>query len=199
MARRYHMRRRGGAGADHLSRQLEDVVRLLSGRGSIERILERQIKRVERRLQAQLETHLKQSVEQLFSGLLGGNQGMAGSLFGLLQGGALPGFADGGVVDGAQILALAGEKGPEAILPLRRGADGQLGVASVPADQSAKDLPPITINLTTETGDAFDDVDVDNMASVVSQALNEALDQAVASRIETFLRDGGLLNPLGRR
>lgn len=199
MARRYHMRRRGGAGRDHLSRQLEDVVRLLSGRGSIERILERQIKRVEQRLQAQLETHLKQSVEQLFSGFLGGNQGMAGSLLGLLQGGSLPGFADGGIVDGAQILALAGENGPEAILPLRRGADGQLGVASMPLDQPQTDMPPININLTTDRAETFDDADIDNMASVVSQALNEALDQAVASRVETYLRDGGLLNPLGRR
>lgn len=199
MARRYHMRRRGGSGGDHMSRQLDDIVRLLSGRGSIERIFERQIKRVEQRLQAQLETHLKQSVEQLFSGMLGGNQGIAGSLFGLLQGGSLPGFAAGGVVDGAQILALAGEKGPEAILPLRRGADGQLGVASVPADQPKAEPPPITINVTTDKAEALDDTDIDNMASVVSQALNEALDQAVAARVETYLRDGGLLNPLGRR
>lgn len=192
------MRRRGGAGADQLSRQLDDVVRLLSGRGSIERILERQIKHVERRLQSQLETHLKQTIEQLFSGLLGGNQGLAGSLFGFLQGGSLPGFADGGIVEGAQILALAGEDGPEAILPLRRGADGQLGVASLAADQPTADQPSITINISAENSEAGDDIDVDNMALVVSRALNEALDQAVASRVETYLRDGGLLKPLGR-
>ena len=45
-------------------------------------------------------------------------------------------FANGGVVDGptlfpaARGLGLMGEAGPEAILPLARGADGRLGVAA---------------------------------------------------------------------
>ncbi len=56
------------------------------------------------------------------------------------KGGALTPFARGGIVSqpglfalnggsGRGGLGLAGEAGPEAILPLRRGADGRLGVA----------------------------------------------------------------------
>ena len=42
---------------------------------------------------------------------------------------------------------LAGEAGPEAILPLSRGADGRLGVA---ADGGS----PMTVNVTIQTNDA---------------------------------------------
>jgi phage-related minor tail protein len=50
--------------------------------------------------------------------------------------GGLPRFAKGGVISAPSFfpaggrLALAGEAGPEAILPLQRGADGRLGVAA---------------------------------------------------------------------
>ena len=37
-------------------------------------------------------------------------------------------YANGGVIDKPTILPLAGEAGPEAIMPLQRGADGKLGV-----------------------------------------------------------------------
>ena len=43
---------------------------------------------------------------------------------------------------------LAGEAGPEAILPLRRGADGRLGVAT---DGGGA---PTTVNVTIQTQDA---------------------------------------------
>jgi hypothetical protein len=39
-------------------------------------------------------------------------------------------YANGGVIDKPTILPLAGEAGPEAILPLQRGSDGKLGVKS---------------------------------------------------------------------
>ena len=69
-------------------------------------------------------------------------QSLAGSLFSSLLGGLLPfakggvvPFASGGVVSApayfptAGGLGLMGEAGAEAILPLRRGPDGSLGVA----------------------------------------------------------------------
>jgi hypothetical protein len=77
----------------------------------------------------------------LFGSLLGGGGGSGigsiGSIGGLYaQGGAFDGgnvipFARGGVIDGPMIapMALMGEAGPEAIVPLRRGADGNLGIA----------------------------------------------------------------------
>ncbi|MFQ8433875.1 phage tail tape measure protein [Amaricoccus sp. W119] len=66
-------------------------------------------------------------------------QSMLGSLFGFSKGGAFLGgrvtaFAQGGVVDRPTTFpmrggtGLMGEAGPEAIMPLARGADGRLGV-----------------------------------------------------------------------
>lgn len=66
---------------------------------------------------------------------------LLGSLFGFAKGGAFSGgvqaFATGGVVGGPSLfgmsggrLGLMGEAGPEAIMPLKRGADGKLGVAA---------------------------------------------------------------------
>jgi phage-related minor tail protein len=43
-------------------------------------------------------------------------------------------------------LALAGEAGPEAILPLSRGSDGKLGIAGV--------HPPVTVNFNVAASDA---------------------------------------------
>lgn len=67
----------------------------------------------------------------LFSGLFSG----LGRLFGFAKGGVVP-FASGGVVSSPTYfptgggLGLMGEAGAEAVLPLRRGADGSLGVAA---------------------------------------------------------------------
>ena len=89
-------------------------------------------------------------IDQAFNMLLGGLSGGSGGggLFGWL--GGLFGFANGGVFSGGNVQAFArggivnsptlfpmangaglmGEAGPEAIIPLRRGADGRLGVAA---------------------------------------------------------------------
>jgi hypothetical protein len=50
----------------------------------------------------------------------------------IFDGGNVIPFAQGGMVDSPTMapMALFGEKGPEAIVPLRRGADGNLGIAS---------------------------------------------------------------------
>ena len=70
----------------------------------------------------------------------GGGGGFLGSLFGFAKGGVFAGgqqltaFARGGVVNRPTVfpfsrgVGLMGEAGPEAILPLRRGRDGRLGV-----------------------------------------------------------------------
>ncbi|NTE85804.1 phage tail tape measure protein [Agrobacterium rubi] len=78
-----------------------------------------------------LENILSSAVSSLTSG--------AGSLFAFADGG-VPGrvtpFADGGVVSSPTFfpmggdMGLMGEAGSEAILPLKRGADGSLGVAA---------------------------------------------------------------------
>ena len=83
---------------------------------------------------------------QMLSGLTGGSSsGASGS-------GGLPvPFAQGGVVSspvtfplGGGATAIAGEQGAEAILPLARGPDGQLGVRS-----GGGGGPSITFNIST--------------------------------------------------
>ncbi len=79
-------------------------------------------------------------VQEAIGGALASSiSGMLGGVFGFAQGGAfsqgrvMP-FAKGGVVSSPTTFAmrgatgLMGEAGPEAILPLARGADGRLGV-----------------------------------------------------------------------
>lgn len=78
-------------------------------------------------------------LENMLSSAVSGLTSGAGSLFAFANGG-VPGrvtpFADGGVVSSPTFfpmggdIGLMGEAGSEAILPLKRGADGSLGVAA---------------------------------------------------------------------
>ena len=75
-----------------------------------------------------------------FQSIIGGSSGsILTSIFGFANGGVFQGgnvkaFAKGGVVDGPTMFpmkgatGLMGEAGPEAIIPLKRGRDGSLGV-----------------------------------------------------------------------
>jgi phage-related minor tail protein len=73
-----------------------------------------------------IQTAIKTGVSALFAGANGG-------VFG--PGGITP-FASGGIVNGPTMFPFAsgvgvmGEAGPEAVMPLSRGADGRLGVQS---------------------------------------------------------------------
>jgi len=102
---------------------------------------------------------IENALMRAFSGM-GGGGGFFASLFGFAKGGAFAGgheltaFARGGVVNRPTVfpfsrgIGLMGEAGPEAILPLRRGRDGRLGVEmnSAPA-QPAQDLSTRIINV----------------------------------------------------
>ncbi len=75
---------------------------------------------------------------------------------GIIAGGRLKPFARGGVLSGPTVfplgrgLGLAGEAGAEAVLPLARGADGRLGVAT------GGDRPMVVnVNVTTPDADGF--------------------------------------------
>jgi len=107
-----------------------------------------------------MEMSLKAAFQPL-QGLIGsglgmmtqGLGGMFGSMFGGMGGGAGPimPFADGGVIAAPAYFplgrgaGLAGEAGPEAILPLARGADGRLGVAA----QGGGGAAPVVVNIQT--------------------------------------------------
>ncbi|GJD29096.1 hypothetical protein PMNALOAF_0328 [Methylobacterium adhaesivum] len=70
---------------------------------------------------------------------------------GVIARGAVQPFAAGGIVAAPTYfpmrggLGLMGEAGPEAILPLKRGSDGRLGVAAGAEARSAS----VTVNITT--------------------------------------------------
>jgi phage-related minor tail protein len=89
-------------------------------------------------------------LDKLFSGLVGSGAGNAASGHAL---GAIKPFAAGGVIGTPTYfplssggLGLAGEAGPEAIIPLARGPNGQLGVAmhgsSAPANVTVQISTP---------------------------------------------------------
>ncbi len=97
-----------------------------------------------------------------FGGILaGGVNALVSSMMPFEHGGAfsqgrvMP-FAKGGVVSGATSFAmrggtgLMGEAGPEAIMPLSRGADGKLGVAA-----SGGQATHVTINISTPDAASF--------------------------------------------
>ncbi len=105
-----------------------------------------------------------QPVSNAFGNALGGAVGdIVGGVLPFAQGGAfskgkvMP-FARGGVFDrpvtfpmGSGSIGLMGEAGPEAIMPLSRGADGKLGVRA----QSGNRPMNVTINVSTPDVQGF--------------------------------------------
>lgn len=93
---------------------------------------------------------LSGGVSNLFAGLLPFADGAAFS-----QGRVMP-FASGGIVHGPTMfpmrggVGLMGEAGPEAIMPLARGADGRLGV------RGSAGTPHVTINVRTPDVQSFE-------------------------------------------
>ncbi len=98
-----------------------------------------------RPVQAAAGSFLTNGINSLLSGILPFEKGGA-----ISQGRVMP-FARGGVVNGPTNFAmrggmgLMGEAGPEAIMPLRRGADGKLGVAAAGGGGAVQ----VTMNITS--------------------------------------------------
>ncbi len=90
-------------------------------------------------------------IENLIGGLLPFKDGAAFSA------GKVTPFAQGGVVSSATTfpmrggLGLMGEAGPEAILPLSRGADGKLGVRAAGGGRAVS----VVMNISTPDADGF--------------------------------------------
>jgi phage-related minor tail protein len=104
-----------------------------------------------------LEQGIASGLQQLVSGLFNfGSASGSASLVNASNTEVTP-FATGGLINAPSYfpmmsggLGLAGEAGPEAVLPLRRGADGRLGVA---ADGGGG--ANVTINIATPDADSF--------------------------------------------
>ncbi|MBN8970107.1 MAG: phage tail tape measure protein [Rhizobiales bacterium] len=102
-----------------------------------------------------LERSLTGGIESLLSGLMGAGSG-AGTMFAAASGAVKP-FASGGVIGTPTYfpllqggVGLAGEAGPEAIMPLQRGPDGRLGVAA-----GGGGATHVTIQIATPDADSF--------------------------------------------
>jgi phage-related minor tail protein len=110
-------------------------------------------------IEASLNSALKPVTDGIASTITGGLGGIIEGLMGFQNGGAftsgrVSAFAKGGVVSGATTfpmrggMGLMGEAGPEAIMPLSRGADGALGVRAATGGQN------VTVNMNISTPDA---------------------------------------------
>ena len=103
--------------------------------------------------------------------------GLIGSLFAnakgnVFSGGSVVPFADGGIVNSPTLFAmnggagLMGEAGPEAIMPLARGADGSLGIRGGGGMN-------VTVNISTPDIQSFAQSQ-NQVSAMVSQALMRA-------------------------
>lgn len=142
---------------------------------------------------------IKQMMFNALKSALGGTG--IGAALGFAKGGAFDGgvhaFAAGGVVSsptlfkfasgGVQRTGLMGEAGPEAIMPLRRGADGRLGVVAAGAGQGGG-VTIGSINVQTDGTTSANDASGKNGA-----ALGRQLSAAIQAEILKQQRPGGLL------
>jgi phage-related minor tail protein len=117
--------------------------------------------------------------------------------------GPWPAFADGGVVTRPTAFAMSGgmglmgEAGPEAILPLRRGADGKLGVAS--AGGGAAINQTINVNVAGSGGPGMGGNVGPDQARIIAAEVQKAARAAAEDAIRTNMRLGGMLNPSSGR
>jgi phage-related minor tail protein len=112
---------------------------------------------------------LKPAIGSLFGGsnsalggLFNGSAFGTGGATGAEDVGSVVPFAKGGVIAtpnffplGGSRVGLAGEAGPEAIMPLTRGPDGRLGVAA-----AGGAAPNVTVNIATADAESFRRSDV---------------------------------------
>ena len=122
---------------------------------------------------------------KFFDRITGGNKEAMGGVYD--AGNKISKFAYGGIIKKptlfpmAQGMGLMGEAGPEAIMPLKRGANGKLGV------QSSGGVGNIVVNVDASGSSVEGD-------SAQSEQFGRALAAAIQSEIVQQQRPGGLLS-----
>lgn len=163
-----------------ISRDLSKTQRLFSA-DQIDRAITAAFKQQQKAFEQQIHRLIREALTSAF----GGKGSVVQSLFNLI-----PGFARGGVLNRRVLLSRAGEAGPEVVLPLKKSADGRLGVvaqnpqgaAATPSSTSRRPEQievvltpaPVAASLTTDDQDAI--------ASAVMQAVDQAIDQRLAEQ-----------------
>ena len=128
-------------------------------------------------IQASLNSAIKPVTDGISSTISTGLGGILDGLLGFQNGGAfasgrVSAFAKGGVVSGATTFpmrggtGLMGEAGPEAIMPLSRGADGSLGVKAAGGGQN------VTVNMNVTATDA---ASFNRSRSQIAAGINRAI------------------------
>jgi phage-related minor tail protein len=181
-----------------VSADIEQNARKLENHG-LDRAVASLLGRLERDLKHQVSQIMKETLAVIFSG---GQTGVGQNGIGQVLSALLPRLAKGGVVDGATGFAIGGEAGPEAVLPLKRMADGRLGVAMEGKGTAASSLSSaatpqihVTLQSPTEPGAGFSPANAapDELAELISRAIDDAIDV----RLEEQLRHGGTFRRLG--
>jgi tape measure domain-containing protein len=141
-----------------------------------------------------IEIAVLESLTSVFGGGSAGGSGILSRLFGFKDGGVVKDiqpYAKGGIVDkptlfryasgGTGRFGLMGEAGPEAIMPLRRGANGKLGV------EASAGVGDIIVNVDASDSAAQGD-------GRQAQQLGKAIGAAVQAELIKQKRPGGLLS-----
>lgn len=134
---------------------------------------------------------VNKALDSLLGGMFASMKFAKGAAF---QAGGVTAFASGGVVNSPTMfpmrggVGLMGEAGEEAIMPLTRTSNGDLGVKAV-GGGSTVIAPQITINVSGGTREQNEDA-----GKRVSAAVRQAIDDTVVSVIMREKRPGGVLN-----
>jgi tape measure domain-containing protein len=156
-------------------------------------------------LQDALVNIIKQIGTSIAGGMMGGVPLPAypGAANGAFFSGGQASFAYGGVVNSPTLFRFAqggvmrpglmGEAGPEAIMPLRRGPDGRLGVSAAGGGGSRGDTFNIAVNVDASGAQRQGDGQDGDAADNRGQRLGEVVASAVRAEIVQQQRPGGLL------
>ena len=156
--------------------------------GGFDKVITSAFKKTQRQMERQLTNIMRDTLLSAFGGGGGAHKGAITSLIGSI----IPGFARGGVIGSRKVVVGAGEAGPEVILPLRKGADGRLGVVATNPKATPSSPRPIEVTIKQDSSSSSVVAD-DALTEAVASAVISAIDDAIDDRIALHLRPGGML------